>query len=227
MPDIATALKSAINSWDAANTQPPSTPEPAPPSKRVTFRVTTNTSRATFEFIRDNPGLTTREMADRLEEMGYMKDSTTSLVSQFINNALVRRDPDTRRLYAIAKEYAPLKKLPKKRRTPRKATIPRREAIKAAVEKARMETLGQMRVELQARAAEQERKEREERAAQKLAAKKAKAALAPEPAPQKSKYEMRLHPAMSEEAFVKEVLSKVSVFGARLLYDRLCTVFEK
>lgn len=105
MPDIATALRKALNTWDD---EPPTTkvePEPTPPKEY--FKTTNNVCRATFNCIRDNPGKTRKEIVDMLTAQGFKDKSTTTLIGQMVKQYHVR---ETRGLlYATNNEYTPLK----------------------------------------------------------------------------------------------------------------------
>lgn len=103
MPDIQSAMQQALNDWanDLTTTQPESTPTMTPSES-------TGTSRATFNFVRDNPYVTATEAVHALVQQGYNPSSTTSLISQMIKQDLFSRDKDGR-LTALVKEYRPLK----------------------------------------------------------------------------------------------------------------------
>ena len=105
MPDIATALRNALTKWDD---EPPTTkvePEPTPP--REYFKTTNNVCRATFDYIRDNPGKTRNEIVDALTAQGYKDSSTTTLIGQMLKQYKVRESQGL--IYATSNEYTPLK----------------------------------------------------------------------------------------------------------------------
>jgi hypothetical protein len=100
MPDIKTALEKALNEWE---------PEPMPettPTKPY-FTVTNNVTRITFEYVRDNPGKTRKEVSVALEAQGYKTGSVTSLLGQMIKQGVMRESAHL--LYTTTNEYAPLK----------------------------------------------------------------------------------------------------------------------
>jgi hypothetical protein len=101
MPDIASALRQALDSWEPPVDIPP--PAPAKPY----FTVTNNVTRVTFDYVRDNPGKTRIEVAKALEKQGYKPGSVSSLVGQMIKQGLIRESAHL--LYAMTNEYAPLK----------------------------------------------------------------------------------------------------------------------
>jgi len=77
------------------------------PESKQLFRVTNNVTRATFNMVRDNPGITRKEAVEKLHPMGYKPGSTATLISQMIRQRLIRIEGDE--LHANFPEYTPLK----------------------------------------------------------------------------------------------------------------------
>ena len=101
MPDLQTAMQKILQSWEQ--------PETTEPTKETTvFTPTTNTSRATFEIVRDDPGLLTMQYVRKLEARGYKKSSTTSLLAQMLRQGHIRKGSDGG-LHPNQAEYRPLK----------------------------------------------------------------------------------------------------------------------
>jgi len=96
MPDIKTALEKALNEWE---------PEPAP--AKPYFTVTNNVTRITFDYVRDNPGKTRKEVATALEVQGFKPSSVTSLLGQMLKQGLMRESAQL--LYVTVNEYTPIK----------------------------------------------------------------------------------------------------------------------
>jgi hypothetical protein len=124
MPDMHTALKSALSKtlqeWDddgetfphSPSVQPVSTSVP-PPSQGIpvkkAFGITNNISRVTFNYIKNNPGSTRKEIIEALEHQGFSGGSTSSLVAQMRRNKMIH---ETNNLYyADIPEYRPIKSL--------------------------------------------------------------------------------------------------------------------
>ena len=85
------------------------------------FKPTNNVSRATFNYVRDNPGCTRIQATDALSAMGYKLVSTASLLSALTKQRQIRMLEDGT-LHANLTEYAPLKMtVSKKARKARKA----------------------------------------------------------------------------------------------------------
>jgi ABC-type oligopeptide transport system ATPase subunit len=99
MPDLQTAMQQILQSWE----QPEQLPEDID-----MFTPTTNTSRATFEIVRDNPGNTKREYARLLAAKGYKKSSVTTLLAQMIRQGQIWVD-SSGLLQPNQTEYKPLK----------------------------------------------------------------------------------------------------------------------
>ena len=72
------------------------------------FKPTNNVSRATFNYVRDNPGCTRIQATDALSAMGYKLVSTASLLSALTKQRQIRMLEDGT-LHANLTEYAPLK----------------------------------------------------------------------------------------------------------------------
>ena len=110
MPDIQTALsnalKTTINNWEKDDMQTTQT-NTKPRGKRF-FDVTNNVTRATFDYVKKNPNLTSAEICADMEKQGYKESSVGSLIAQFAKQGLAERD-DRGRYITIVDEYRPLK----------------------------------------------------------------------------------------------------------------------
>jgi len=104
MPDIQTEMQKILQAWDTPETTQPT----EQPKGTKLFTPTTNTSRTTFELVRDDPGLPKKEYVRKLEAMGHKSASTSSLLSQMIRQGQLWVGSDGA-LHPNAKEYAPLK----------------------------------------------------------------------------------------------------------------------
>jgi hypothetical protein len=123
MPDIQTAFKQALSrtlqQWDDEGEPPSVQPvsasfsQPTKPTQEIpmkkTFGVTNNISRVTFDYIKNNPGSTRKEIIEALEHQGFAGGSTSSLIAQMRRNKMVH---ETNNLYyADIAEYRPIKSL--------------------------------------------------------------------------------------------------------------------
>jgi hypothetical protein len=121
MPDIKTALEQALAKaqpapqlpadWDdeggEAAIESITTKAKEATMPRQRFTTTNNVTRATFDFVLNNPGKTRIEIARRLAEQGFAKGSTSSLLGQFIKQGQIAERNGF--LFAQQAEYKPLK----------------------------------------------------------------------------------------------------------------------
>lgn len=101
MPDIQTEMQKILQAWEQPETtqQPEDTPM---------FTTTTNTSRATFEIVRDQPYKLKSYYIKQLEQKGFKKSSTSSLLAQMVRQKHLSVD-DMGLMHANQNEYRPLK----------------------------------------------------------------------------------------------------------------------
>jgi hypothetical protein len=146
MPDMQTALKTALSrtlqEWDddgesfpvPAPVQPVSSsfsqPTQGIPMKK-TFGVTNNISRVTFDYIKNNPGSTRKEIIEALGHQGFAGGSTSSLIAQMRRNKMIH-DKDSL-YYADIPEYRPIKSLKAIRKMETESAPPKRKYEKKAV----------------------------------------------------------------------------------------------
>lgn len=124
MPDIQTAFKTALTrtltEWDddeGTNVPVPSSKQPVSlssvPTQGIpmakTFNVTNNISRVSFQYIKDNPGSTRKEIITALDHQGFNSGSTSSLIAQMRRNKMIHEKNGLH--YADVDEYRPLKSL--------------------------------------------------------------------------------------------------------------------
>jgi hypothetical protein len=122
MPDIASALQKALSDWE-----PTPTPTPATPTDKPYFTVTNNVTRVTFDYVRDNPGKTRKEVAVALEKQGFKPSSVTSLLGQMVKQGLFRESNEL--LYVTTGEYTPLKSSKKMKAVAEKPQAPQRKVV--------------------------------------------------------------------------------------------------
>jgi hypothetical protein len=147
MPDMQTAFKAALSKtlqqWDddGETFSPPSTinttinnsvptPSQAIPMKK-TFNITNNISRVTFEYIKNNPGSTRKEIIEALEHLGFAGGSTSSLIAQMRRNQMVHETNNA--YYADIPEYRPIKSLKAMKKMEQVPAPPKRKYEKKAV----------------------------------------------------------------------------------------------
>jgi predicted transcriptional regulator len=103
MPDIKTALSTALSEWEQDDKQQENQMQQQP-----YFSVTNNVTRATFEYIKANPMSASGDVSRALEKRGYKASSVGSLLTQFIKKGLCTRDAQNRYSVAVP-EYVPMK----------------------------------------------------------------------------------------------------------------------
>ena len=118
MPDIQTALsnalnnqlKNTINDWEKDDMQTTQIKPQGANYERSTkaFSITNNVTRATFDYVKKNPNLTSAEICADMAKQGYKESSVSSLIAQFAVQGLAERD-DRGRYITIVPEYRPLK----------------------------------------------------------------------------------------------------------------------
>jgi hypothetical protein len=123
MPDIQTAFKVALSrtlqQWDDEGEPPSIQPvsasfsQPTQPTQEIpvkkTFNITNNISRVTFDYIKNNPGSTRKEIIEALEHQGFAGGSTSSLIAQMRRNNMIHETNNA--YYADIAEYRPIKSL--------------------------------------------------------------------------------------------------------------------
>ena len=146
MPDMQTALKTALTrtlqEWDddgeispqttintTVNNSVP-TPSQEIPMKK-TFNITNNISRVTFDYIKNNPGSSRKEIIEALEHLGFAGGSTSSLIAQMRRNQMVHETNNA--YYADIPEYRPIKSLKALKKMEAPIAPPKRKYEKKAV----------------------------------------------------------------------------------------------
>jgi hypothetical protein len=118
MPDLKSELNKVLNEWN--------TPE-AQPATKAYFSVTNNVTRITFDYVRDNPGKTRKEIAIALEKQGFKTGSVTSLLGQMVKQGLFRESANL--LYVTTGEYTPLKSSKKMKALEEKPQAPQGKVV--------------------------------------------------------------------------------------------------
>jgi hypothetical protein len=112
MADIKTALQKVIGEWDKAkdvanHAEHVAVQAAVEKKTHQLFKTTNNVTRATFEMVRDNPGITRTEALQRLDAQCFRASSTTSLVTSFLQQGQFELVDG--KLFTTSNEYTPLK----------------------------------------------------------------------------------------------------------------------
>ena len=98
---------------------------------KKTFGITNNISRVTFDYIKNNPGSTRKEIIEALEHQGFSGGSTSSLVAQMRRNNMIHETNNA--YYADIAEYRPIKSLKAMKKLEQVPAPPKRKYEKRAV----------------------------------------------------------------------------------------------
>jgi hypothetical protein len=105
MPDLKTEMAKVLDEWNKPETTM------TQPHKKIT----TNTTRATFNKILENPGATRAKIIDMLLQDGHKVASTSSLITQMLAKGNIRQVGSG--VFVNQNEYQPMKRTtPVKRR---------------------------------------------------------------------------------------------------------------
>jgi hypothetical protein len=103
MPDIKTAMSGVLDEWELDNQQQEKQVKHVPH-----FKVSNNVTRATFDYVKNNPHKSCKTICAALEKEGYKPASVGSLLTQFVKNGLCMRDANGN-YTTIVNEYTPIK----------------------------------------------------------------------------------------------------------------------
>lgn len=105
MPDLKTALETALKEWgdDSNDNQPKETP-----MKPQIFKPTNNVTRETFNYVKQHKGCTKVEVRKALMTRGFKDNSITSLLAQMIRSNFILVD-SSGGLHTVVEDYTPLK----------------------------------------------------------------------------------------------------------------------
>lgn len=106
MPDLKTALTTALTSWEHDDQKIQQEKKmKATPHK---FTATNNVTLETFNFVKNNPLRTSGEICDALAVRGFKKSSVGSLLTQFVKQGQMDKTI-TGKFTTLAPAYTPLK----------------------------------------------------------------------------------------------------------------------
>jgi hypothetical protein len=106
MPDLKTALSTALSSWEKDDQQ-------IQQEKKVkalpqAFKPTNNVTQETFNYVKNNPSKNSREIRLALVARGFNSGSIGSLLTQFTKQNQMMRDHNGRYTVCVP-SYTPLK----------------------------------------------------------------------------------------------------------------------
>ena len=109
MPDLQSALKNAIETWEPTPTNKPVQQQPKENQmQKPKFEIKNNVTRVTFDYIKLHPGTTAAAASKDLVKQGYKESSVTALMAQFVRAGLAVRDGKFG-YRVLVDEYIPMK----------------------------------------------------------------------------------------------------------------------
>lgn len=108
---VQTVVQKTINEWDEEGEKHFPINNPSVPAPVQTKTRLNNVMRETFAFIKNNPGLKSVEIMERMERLGFKGSSAASVASQLVREGQAKRKDG--RYYMVAQEYTPIKQPPK------------------------------------------------------------------------------------------------------------------
>ena len=139
MPDMQTALTKALstmnqkemthinnllNHWSEAEieTKPEATTMTTS-SPSLDKRFKNNVTRSVFEFVKNTPGATKRQLAVALSQDGFKETSTVAIAAQLVRRGILRQDGE--KLYHAVENYSSSTKYSKRNRKTKRVTTQR------------------------------------------------------------------------------------------------------
>jgi len=104
MPDIKTALTTALSTWE----QDDQRIQQEKQMPKNIFTPTNNVTQETFNYVRDNPNKLSAEIRNALTKRGFNAGSVGSLITQFLKQGQFVKDHNGR-YSAVNHAYTPLK----------------------------------------------------------------------------------------------------------------------
>jgi hypothetical protein len=115
-------LSKVLNQWDEHESAIRKPPKEKEMTRPVGFNVTNNVSRETFNYVRDNPYQTRKQIIDALELRGFKSSSVDSLLVQMTRAGSLARD-DEKRYAATTNEFMPIRSTYKKKTAKQRAEM--------------------------------------------------------------------------------------------------------
>jgi hypothetical protein len=125
MPDLQSALQTAIESWEPTPTGQQLKEKLM--SNKPTFEVQNNVTRVTFDYVKAHPGTTTAAACKDLIKQGFKESSVTALMAQFVRAGLAVRD-NKHGYRVVVDEYVPMKASVKYAKKPAAKPTPKAKA---------------------------------------------------------------------------------------------------
>lgn len=119
MPDLQSALKNAIETWEPTPTNKPVQQQPKESTmSKPLFPIKNNVTRATFDYIKAHPNTTAAAACKDLVKEGYKPASVTALMAQFVRAGQAVRD-NNHGYRVLQDAYTPMKAAEKYSKKPK------------------------------------------------------------------------------------------------------------
>lgn len=88
MADMKSELTKVISAWEDKPETDDATDNTIPEVPQMSTKTNASVSQTVFDFVRDNPNVSRKHVANVLSQRGYLETTVTALVSQFIRQKL-------------------------------------------------------------------------------------------------------------------------------------------
>ena len=104
MPTIQEEMSKVLNEWNKPQEEPMTN---KPHLTKNQFGVTNNVTRTTFDYVKNNPGVTATEAANELGKQGYKASSVTAIMAQMARSGSMRKEGY--KYFTTTDDYTPIK----------------------------------------------------------------------------------------------------------------------
>lgn len=88
MADMKSELTKVISAWEDKPETDDATDNTIPEVPQMSTKTNASVSQTVFDYVRDNPNVSRKHVANVLSQRGYLETTVTALVSQFIRQKL-------------------------------------------------------------------------------------------------------------------------------------------
>ena len=107
MPDLKSEMSKVLDAWEQDDQRIQQEKQVQKQLPQL-FKTTSNVSRETFNYVRDNPKANTKHVCEALGKRGLNPNSVGSLLTQFVKQGQMARDHNNQHI-TLVPEYTPLK----------------------------------------------------------------------------------------------------------------------
>jgi len=107
VPDLKSEMSKVLDAWEQDDQRIQQEKQVQKQLPQL-FKTTSNVSRETFNYVRDNPKANTKHVCEALGKRGLNPNSVGSLLTQFVKQGQMARDHNNQYI-TLVPEYTPLK----------------------------------------------------------------------------------------------------------------------